>query len=102
MGHQVWNRTRHRLGALAGAAGKNHLDNVIKVFESEDTHWEGVEQFRQYFHLVDLQFDDKHTLWENYAPDVIEPGNHSKPGYVGWTGVPPIAVITCPTGPSGW
>ena len=78
---------------LAYEIAKNHVDNVVKVFESEDTRWEGAEQFREYFHLVDLQFDDKHTLWENYAPDVIRPGSHSKPGYVGWTGVPPIAVL---------
>ena len=40
-----------------------------------------------------LKYDDNHTLWENYAPDVIRPGSHSKPGYVGWTGVPPMAVL---------
>jgi hypothetical protein len=78
---------------LAREIARNHLDNVVKVFESDDTRWEGAEQFRQYFHLVDFKFDDKHTLWENYAPDVIRPGSHSKPGYVGWTGVPPIAVL---------
>jgi hypothetical protein len=81
---------------LAHEIAKNHLENVVHVFESEDTPWLGADQFRQYFHLVDLKFDDKHTLWENYAPDVIKPGDkgsHSKPGYVGWTGVPPIAVL---------
>ena len=78
---------------LAHEIAKNHLDNVVRVFESEDTYWAGAEQFRQYFHLTDLNFDDKHTLWENYAPDSIEPGGHSKPGYVGWTGLPPIAVL---------
>lgn len=78
---------------LAHDIAKNHLENVVRVFESEDTHWAGAEQFRQYFHLTDLEVDDKHTLWENYAPDLVEPGNHSKPGYVGWTGLPPIAVL---------
>ena len=78
---------------LAHEIAKNHLDNVVRVFESEDTHWTGAEQFRQYFHLTNLEFDDKHTLWENYAPDTIAPGGHSKPGYVGWTGLPPIAVL---------
>jgi hypothetical protein len=78
---------------LAHEIAKNHLENVVKVFESEDIHWEGAEQFRQFFHLDHLTFDDKHTLWENYAPDVIQPGSHSKPGYVGWTGLPPIAVL---------
>jgi hypothetical protein len=78
---------------LAHAIAKNHLDSVVQVFESDDTPWLGADQFRQFFHLDDLKYDDKHTLWENYAPDVIRPGSHSKPGYVGWTGIPPIAVL---------
>ena len=80
-------------GELAHEIAMNHLENVVKVFEAEDIRWEGAEQFRQYFHLDNLQYDDQHTLWENYAPDVIRPGSHSRPGYVGWTGVPPIAVL---------
>ena len=78
---------------LAHQIATNHLENVVRVFESEDIRWEGADQFQQYFHLNDLKFDDKHTLWENYAPDFIAPGDHSKPGYVGWTGLPPIAVL---------
>jgi hypothetical protein len=78
---------------LAHEIAKNHLENVVKVFESEDIHWEGAEQFREFFHFTDLKFDDKHTLWENYAPDEVAPGSHSKPGYVGWTGLPPITVL---------
>ena len=78
---------------LAHVIASNHLENVIKVFESEDIRWEGADQFRQYFHLTELKYDDNHTLWENYAPDVIRPGSHSKPGYVGWSGLPPIAVL---------
>jgi hypothetical protein len=78
---------------LAHAIAMNHLENVVKVFESDDTRWEGEAQFRQYFQLDEVKFDDKHTLWENYAADVIRPGSKSKPGYVGWTGIPPIAVL---------
>jgi hypothetical protein len=55
---------------LAHRIAVNHVENVVKVFESDDTVWTGAEQFRQFFHLTDLIFDDKHTLWENYAPDV--------------------------------
>jgi hypothetical protein len=79
--------------ALAHEIAINHLGNVVQVFQSDDTPWLGADQFRNYFHLTDLVYDDKHTLWENYAPDLIGPGSHSKPGYVGWTGVPPIAVL---------
>lgn len=78
---------------LAYAIARNHLENVVRVFESDDTPWLGADQFRQYFHLPDPKYDDKHTLWENYAPDEIRPGSHSKPGYVGWTGLPPITVL---------
>ena len=78
---------------LAHQIALNHLGNVVQVFKSEDTPWTGAEQFRQYFHLKELEVEDRHTLWENYAPDVVAPGGHSKPGYVGWTGLPPIAVL---------
>ena len=78
---------------LAHQIALNHVSNVVQVFTLEDTHWEGAEQFQQFFHLDGLQFDDKHTLWENYAPDHARPGGKSKPGYVGWTGLPPIAVL---------
>src|SRR5690349_3623809 len=39
---------------LAHEIAKNHLNNVVRVFESEDTHWTGAEQFREYFHLTNL------------------------------------------------
>jgi hypothetical protein len=78
---------------LAHQIAMNHLDNVVRVYKSDDTVWLGADQFREFFHLTDLKMDDKHTLWENYAPDEITPGSHSKPGYVGWTGLPPIAVL---------
>lgn len=78
---------------LAHAIAINHLENVVQVYTADDLHWEGAEQFRQYFHLASLEYDDQHTLWENYAPDFVRPGSHSKPGYVGWSGLPPIAVL---------
>jgi hypothetical protein len=78
--------------SLAHEIAINHLDCVVKVFES-DARWTGADQFRNFFHLEKLDYDDHNTLWETYAPDEIAPGEHSKPGYVGWTGIPPIAVL---------
>jgi glycogen debranching enzyme len=78
---------------LAHEIAVNHLDNVVRVFESNDARWLGADQFREYFHLDQLKFEDAHTLWENYSPEAAAPGGHSKPGYVGWTGLPPIAVL---------
>ena len=33
------------------------------------------------------------TVWENYAPEEAAPGKPAKPDFVGWTGLPPIAVL---------
>jgi len=55
--------------ALAHDIGHNHLDNVVAVF------------------------DKTGTLHENYAPESAAPGMPAKPDFVGWTGLPPIAVL---------
>ena len=55
--------------ALAHEIARNHLDNVVAVFEKTG------------------------TLHENYAPESAAPGTPSKPDFVGWTGLPPIAVL---------
>jgi hypothetical protein len=55
--------------ALAHEIARNHLDNVVAVFEKTG------------------------TVWENYAPESAAPGAPSKPDFVGWTGLPPIAVL---------
>lgn len=55
--------------ALAHDIGRNHLDNVVAVFGKTG------------------------TVHENYAPESAAPGVPSKPDFVGWTGLPPIAVL---------
>ena len=80
-------------GNLAHEIAQNHLANVVQVFESTTARWTSADFFRQFFDLKDLQVEEAHTLWENYAPDSIGPGEISRPGYVGWTGLPPIAVL---------
>ena len=55
--------------ALAHEIAFNHLDNVIRVFESTG------------------------TVWENMAPESANPGNIAARDFVGWGGLPPIAVL---------
>lgn len=55
--------------ALAYEIARNHLDNVLKVFEQTE------------------------TVWENYAPERIVPGHPAKPDFVGWSGLPGTAVL---------
>ena len=55
--------------ALAHEIARNHVENVTAVFEQT------------------------HTVWENYAPDFVAPGNRAKKDFVGWTGLSPIAIL---------
>jgi hypothetical protein len=55
--------------ALTREIGINHHANVINVFEKTG------------------------TLWENYSPDNPEPGNIARSDFVGWSGLPSVAVL---------
>ena len=59
----------HGQRKLAHQIARNHLENVSAVFQHTD------------------------TLWENYAPEHQAPGEPSKPDFVGWTGLTPIAIL---------
>lgn len=54
---------------LAWQIGRNHLDNVLAVFEKTG------------------------TVWENYAPESADPGKPAKRDFVGWGGLGPVAVL---------
>lgn len=53
---------------LAHEIALNHITNVAQVFEHTG------------------------TLWENYAPEVIQQGDPARSEFVGWTGVSAIAI----------
>ncbi len=38
-------------------------------------------------------FEQTGTLWENYAPETMEPGMPAKKDFVGWTGLTPVALL---------
>jgi glycogen debranching enzyme len=56
-------------GSLAHLIACNHLENVVQVWE------------------------DTGTVWENYAPESARPGVPARPDFVGWSGLPAIAVL---------
>ena len=64
-------RALERIGEtdLAHHIALNHVSNVAKVFQ------------------------DTGTIWENYAPDVIEQGEKAKGDFCGWSALGPIAVL---------
>ena len=53
---------------LAYEIARNHVANVVEVFQNTG------------------------TLWENYAPESASPGNPARGDFVGWTGVSAIAI----------
>jgi hypothetical protein len=61
--------TRAGYDRLAHEIALNHHGNVVAVFERTG------------------------TVWENYAPESAAPGNIAKDDFVGWTGLPPVAVL---------
>ena len=54
---------------LAYEIAKRHHDQILEVFKNTG------------------------TFWEYYAPEKAEPGLLARPDFVGWTGLPPIAVL---------
>ncbi len=61
--------TANNQDALAFAIAYNHVRQVVAVYEATG------------------------SLWENYAPERPAPGQPAKPDFVGWSGLPPIAVL---------
>ena len=64
-------RAMHETGhhELAARIAANHLENVAAVYRETG------------------------TFWENYASDSAQPGEVSRPEFVGWTGCGPIALL---------
>jgi hypothetical protein len=55
--------------SLAFAIAENHLSNVVDIFRKTG------------------------TLWENYAPDLVQVPAQSRPDFVGFTGLTPISIL---------
>lgn len=73
----VWAPTNYMLLRGLRACGREEL-----AFEIASNHVRNVA----------LAVEKTGTLWENYAPD-FEGEGRSKPDFVGWTGLPPVAVL---------
>lgn len=74
----VWNPTNYMVLRGLELAGKtklayeialNHIRNVTEVFNKTG------------------------TVWEYYSPELPEPGFMARPDFVGWGGIPPVAVL---------
>ncbi len=65
---------------IDGLYGKGYRDLAREIAES---HYAAVFEV----------WKDTGTFWEYYAPEAAEPGFMARRDFVGWTGLPPIAVF---------
>jgi len=66
---------------------------IIKGLEQNGFEELARKATEKYLEQMFCVFDSTKTVWENYSPDYCAPGNQSKPDFVGWTGVGPIALL---------
>ena len=72
-------------------APTNHM--VIKGLERYGYEKIASDASEKYIDGLSRVYVKTGTLWENYAPDSIAPGNKSRPDFVGFTGCGPIALL---------
>lgn len=66
---------------------------VIKGLQKYGYHELAYKATKRYLDAMAIVFENTGTVWENYMPDDYKPGNQSKPHFVGWTGLGPLAMI---------
>lgn len=66
---------------------------IIKGLERADYEPFAAEASERYLHGMAAVFQQTGTVWENYAPESMAPGNPSKKDFVGWSGCGPIALL---------
>ncbi len=69
----------------------NHM--VVKGLVANDRHQLAREIVCNHLNNMATVFEETGTVWENYAPETIEPGNLAKPDFVGWSAVGPITQL---------
>jgi hypothetical protein len=71
--------------------GTNYM--VIKGLTKKGYDEKAYELASDHYNAVFNVWKDTGTFWEYYAPETLEPGFMARKDFVGWTGLPPIAVF---------
>jgi hypothetical protein len=74
----VWNPTNYMVLRGLEACGRNDLAHEIAL---------------NHHSIITEVFQKTGTVWEYYAPESAEPGFMARPDFVGWGGLPPVAVL---------
>lgn len=71
--------------------GANYM--VISGLYSKGYTKQAKEIAQNHYNQVFGVYKNTDTFWEYYAPEATEPGFMARKDFVGWTGLPPIAVF---------
>ncbi|PTN05932.1 MGH1-like glycoside hydrolase domain-containing protein [Mangrovibacterium marinum] len=66
---------------------------IIKGLQKNGYDKQAFNIARRHHDQILQVFRDTGTFWEYYAPESANPGLLARPDFVGWTGLPPIAVL---------
>jgi len=66
---------------------------VIKGLQKNGYNKEAFDISKRHHDHILQVFKNTGTFWEYYAPESANPGLLARPDFVGWTGLPPIAVL---------
>ena len=66
---------------------------IIKGLERAGYEAFAADASERYLAGMAAVFKQTGTVWENYAPETMAPGNPSKKDFVGWSGCGPIALL---------
>ncbi|MBC8489803.1 MAG: hypothetical protein H8D45_27625 [Bacteroidetes bacterium] len=88
--HPKYVKTGHYwLGSIW--APTNHM--IVKGLAANNRHQLSREIVCNHLNNMSAVFKETGTVWENYAPEFVEPGNLAKPDFVGWSAVGPITQL---------
>ena len=66
---------------------------VIDGLYNKDYRQKAYEVASDHYNAVFQVWKDTGTFWEYYSPEAVEPGFMARKDFVGWAGLPPIAVF---------
>ena len=72
-------------------APTNHM--IVKGLAANNRHQLAREIVCNHLNNMAAIFKETGTVWENYSPESVEPGNLAKADFVGWSAVGPIAQL---------
>lgn len=89
-GHRKYNDTgRYWQGGIWPGANYMIIDGLYRKGYRELSY----EIASNHYNAVFEVWKDTGTFWEYYAPESLKPGFMARKDFVGWTGLPPIAVF---------